>query len=1004
MAWQKIYDIVPPGGSVRNLWSKAVVQNQLFLFHQTNPFFLIVDTTVPGAVTITESIDTGGFLNMAAIQGIHEARSRLGYWDTDNSQGWGDTADVLDFTPSLRTRANTVKVDAVKGNIIYILGSTEGFITYTTANIVGATYDSSSQKVFNFFEIADNIGVFSDYSITKADDGQHFAYTNGGLYKVQNQRGGLAPFATEVTDYITSFQQSPRLSHHLNRYLAIWLHDEGIEFARTVRQRNFLDAETYWRQQFAYNPEYLNNPPVFLEALTPNTGHKFNDGLPFDCYPEVPLCPDQDNILWGLAAQDFPNFELEEIEIDSIEWDDGGTGAEYIPLKINTVTLEQDFAESYKRQQYVPTRASFAKVATEFPGFTINPVVRYGFDPHALLMYQAYIWQAEDNNNFQHLLSKSIMEDNQTASVNDTWEHPVNSRTGVVNVSDTTIAAVIDVTLRSGSYESSVAEDLDADEYVFTNSRLIVIEDAIANTRRIIVDTAEVRLDRNPTEVRIVDSGASDGLIFAGPTPVVTSIPANQGTQGIAYLANAVVGDYEDDTIFATNFLTPISVDNLTDLTTEGEYDETELNIVFQEVATLGTEAYEVGWQPQVWSTGSIISAVSDRCTYGEIRNFTKNRAVTDTITTRTFTTFFDFQGEDPDTGESVYLLRREQDIETDYNQNRLHPDLLNEPGPDISLKYSLLPVPLAIITNETGANPAGVLKPMFAYAATQGIDIRQAYADWGWTVLTPPAAMPYVPPEFTQAAPPIGNTYNGTDPSGTFEEYFTEGLHCTRLLPREVWPVHLSTLGNGFDNKFENALEKFFNQPDLTGPETVFLTQTGAPGQFFPIWNRVLIWDRLLQRWGTCDQPLALFIDLSPINEVTYDPILEDAVTRFTYDNFLSRLGAVLENGQTVMWDDAPEDSYLVYGKIGFKRSGLTMMQEIFLEFAENPNANIILESSLDRRTLDPYNMRSEPIFRAGHTWHGTISARWFNIIVRGSRYHLTGMEFLGLPLTGRE
>jgi hypothetical protein len=289
----------------------------------------------------------------------------------------------------------------------------------------------------------------------------------------------------------------------------------------------------------------------------------------------------------------------------------------------------------------------------------------------------------------------------------------------------------------------------------------------------------------------------------------------------------------------------------------------------------------------------------------------------------------------------------------------------------------------------------------MYAYAETQGISVAQAYANWGWTVTAPPAAGAFVPPDFTQAAPPTGNWYNGTDPSGTFEEYFLQGLQCARLLPRDVWPFHLSTIDPGFDNKFQNALQEFFNQPDLTGPETVFLTQTGAPGQFFPIWDRVLIWDRLLQRWGTCDVPLALFIDLSPINEVTYDPVGDDFTTRFTYDNFLSRLGAVLENGVTVMWDDAPEDSYLVYGKIGWRRSMLTMMQEIFMEFAENPNANIILESSLDRRTLDPYNMRSEPIVRAGHTWHGTITAHWFNIIVRGSRYHLTGLEFQGTEVS---
>lgn len=1002
MPWQKIYDITPPPAGIRNLWTRAIVQNTLYLYNQGNPFILEVDATVPGIVDIIEQVDTNGFVNFAAIEGIFEGRSRLGLWDTDNSHYWGDTADVLNFTPDLRTRANTVKVDALKGNIIYVLGSTEGFITYTTANIVGATYDVSSQKIFKFFEISDNLGIFSDYSVTKADDGSHFAWTNGGLYKVENTPKGLQPFATEVADYLTSFQQAPRLSHHLNRYLAIWLHDEGLEFGRTVRQRNFVDAATYWREQFAYNPEYLKNPPVFLEALAPNAGYDFNDGLPFDCYPEVSLCPpnEQDTVLWGLACQDFPNFELEEIEIDAIEWDDGGTGAENIPLYRDPVTEEFVFAESYKRQQYVTTRASQADIALNHPGYTIQPVIRYGFDPHALLMYQAYIWQAEDNNNFNHLFSEGTMNDQQDAVVNDTYEHPVFSRSGIVNLSNTVeVDPAITRDSRRGIYETSVQDDENADQYVFTNIRAIIIETAVGSTRQTIVDGVEVRFSRTPT-ITIEsppDFGARDGEIISGPTVQVTNIPANEASQGILNLAEVITGDYEDDTIFATNFLKVAGIDNLSDLTVDGEYDETEFNAAFNEVSNLGTNAYEVGWKPQIWSTGSTIAATSDRCSYGNLQNFTRQRATTTAVATRTFTTTLVYVGEDPGTGDSLYIHKRSQEINLDYDVDRLHSDLLNEPGPNISRKYELNAIPLATITHPSGANPNGVLKPMFAYAETQGIDIRQAYANWGWTVTQPPSAAPFVPPTFTQAAPPTGNWYNGTDPSGTFLEYFLQGLHCSRLLPRIVWPFHLDTIDPGFDNKFANALEEFFNQPDLTGPETVFLTQTGAPGQFFPTWDRVLIWDRFLQRWGTCDVPLSLFIDLSPINEVTYDPVGDDFTTRFTYDNFLSRLGAVLESGVTTMWDDAPEDSYLVYGKIGWRRSMMTMMQEIFLEFAENPNANIILESSLDRRTLDPYNMRSEPIVRAGHTMYATISARWFNIIVRGSRYHLTGLEFQG-------
>ncbi len=1005
MPWQKIYDIVPPGGSVRNLWTKAIVQNELFMFHQTNPFILTIDTTVPGAVTVNENVDTDAFLNMAAMQGVFEARSRLGMWDSTNSIFWGDTADTLNFTPSIRTRANSVKVDSQKGNIIIIHGSTEGFIIYSTANISGATYSGTLQKVFNFFEISDNLGVYSDYSVTRANEGSHFAWTNGGLYKVTNTKGGMEPAATEVGDYLTSFQQSPRLSFHLNRYLAIWLHDESIEFARTIRQRNFVDAATYWRQQFAYEPEHPHFGDIFLEALAPNKGFDFNDGLPLECFPEVVLCPpdEQDTVLWGMAVQDFPNYELQEIEIDSVEWDDDGVAATgFIPLFRNflELPLEVTFADSYLRKQWVPTVESFVDIDTNHRGYTILPFIRYSFDPHELLMYQSYVWQAEDNDNFTHVTSDGVMALDQDYTVNDQWEHPINSRTGIVNLSDST---VVDDTItrdfRSGFYETTTTQDEGTDEYVFTSSRVVVIETLVGTTRRTIVDVSVIRLDRAPTVTveSPSDLGARDGEIISGPTPVVTVVPANGGNDGTIYLANAAVGIWEDDTYFAQQYTDVLSVIDQDTLLPDLNDSVAR---AFNEAATLGDRAYLVGIDFRKWSTASTLVATTDRCTFGDLQNLSKNRATTDTTVTRTFTTRLQYIGDDA-FGDSLYIHIREQVVNVNYDVETFTADLLGAPGPEIPVKYQLQPVALATISHPSGANPAGVLKVFYNYAAARDIDIRAVYADFGWTVGLPPSPAPHTPPDYQIAAPPTGNDYNGTDPSGTFGEFFLTGTQCGRTAPRPVWPTHLGTLGNNFDDKFIPL--SFPTLPDLTGPETVFLTQTGAPGQFFPIWDRVLIWDRLLERWGTCDVPLALFIDFSPVNEVTFDPVLEEAVTRFTYDNFLSRLGAVLENGVTTLWDDTPDDSFIVYGKIGWRRSRMTMMQEILMEFAENPNANIIVESSLDRRTLDPYNMRSEPIVRAGHTWYGTITARWFNIIVRGNRYHLTGLEFMGSPL-GRE
>ena len=1005
MPWQKIYDLTPPPAGVRNLWTKAIVQNNLYMFHQTNPFILTVDTTTPGSVTVIENVDTDAFVNMDAIEGVFEARSRLGLWDSTNSIYWGDTADVLNFTPDLRTRANIVKVDSQKGNIIIVLGATEGFIIYSTANISGAKYSGTLQKVFNFFEISDNLGVFSDYSVTKGNDGTHFAWTNGGLYQVNNERNAMKPVATEVGDYLTSFQQSPRLSMHLNRYLAIWLHDEGIEFARTIRQKNFVDAATYWRQQFAYEPENPRFGDIFLEALAPNKGFDFNDGLPLECYPEVPLCPadQQDTVLWGMAVQDFPNFELQEVEIDSVEWDDDGASAtSFIPLFRDFLTLPLAFtgAESYLRKQWTPTLESFQEIATNHAGYTIRPFIRYGFDPHELMMYQAYVWQAEDNDNFRHVTSDGVMAANQDYTVNDQWEHPISSRSGVVNVSDTTVVDdTITVDFRSGFYSSVLSQDETADEYVFTNTRVVFIETAVGNTRQTIIDQSTIRLDRAPTQTveSPSDFGARDGEVIAGPTPVVTVIPANGGNDGTIYLANAAVGIWEDDVYLAQQYT---SIFGVIDQDTLLPDPNDSIARAFQEAATLGDRAYLVGIDFRKWSTASTIVATTDRCTYGDLQNYSKNRATTDTTVTRTFTTRLQYLGDDA-FGDSRYIHIREQVVNVDYDVESLTSDLLGAPGPDIPKKYQLNPIPIATISHPSGANPAGVLKVFNAYAETRGVDIRQIYVDFGWTVTNPPSAAPFVPPDLQIASPPVGNIYNGTDPSGTFLEYFNLGTQCGRVGPRPVDPNHLGTLGNNFDDKFIPL--SFPTLPDLTGPETVFLTQTGAPGQFFPTWDRVLIWDRLLERWGTCDVPLALFIDFSPVNEVTFDPVLEEFVTRFTYDNFLSRLGAVLENGVTVLWDDAPEDSYIVYGKIGWRRSRMTMMQEILLEFAENPNANIIVESSLDRRTLEPYNMRSEPVVRAGHTWYGTITARWFNIVVRGNRYHLTGLEFMGSPL-GRE
>ena len=1003
MAWTNIFPITPPAPDVRNQWTRAIVRNRLFIFQQGLAFILEVDTSIPGEVTMIENTPT--FLNMAGIEGIFGARSRLGAWDTENSIFWSDTADVLDFVPSLITRANAVKVDALKGNIITVLPTAEGFIIYTTANIVGAQYVASEQKVFDFFEISDNLGIFSDYSVTIGEDGKHYAWTNGGLYRVTPTKGGIEPVAPEVADYIMSFEQSPRLSYHLNRYLAIWLHDEQVDFARTIRQRNFVDEFTYWRQRLPYEPEYLENPPNFLTALNP-FGTDFYDRFPYTCFPEVPDKCDtitSVNTLWAMATEDFPLFELEKITLNVRGFPDSpatpnGT-AVGIDIRVDPLALPDDqltFPDPTPVEIYRLTQETFDKFAND-PVIGARPFVRYSFDPHELLMYQAYVWQAEDLANQDHLNSESIMEAVDDVTVNLRYLHRKISKDTTVQVVGS-IIEVDDTILqdsKTGSYEVGFAADpfglpVGQGNVIYVSIRTTVTEEFVTKTRTTLIETVTASYEFQPVTLIVPggDAGIQDGNIVSTQAfDVITR--ADSLNQGADYLG--LEPDFPTQFHFDDNILN--STESFTEV--EGEEDPWTYrqvsNIGFKNVSTDGPPA--AGYQ--FWSTGSTINAVTDRCTYASVRNHALNRAVSEHRRVGELNVILEYVGDDS-AGDSFYISRVEQEHTINYQREVLYPELTNFPTADteIPIKRDIRPLAIAVITKFDGTLPGAVLQTYYEDSVIQGVSILDIYAQNGWTI-TSPGGGGFTPVDLLISGGESPNIYNGVV-SGSFLEYFLTGLQCTRLLQQGLWPFDIDTAGKF--QPFETP-----TLPDITLPETIFLTQTGAPGPLYPTYTRVIIFDRLLERWGTADLDFRLFLDYSPINEVTYDPILEESVTRFTYDNFLSRLGGLLVNGMHTQFDDQPEDSWIVYGKIGWRRSKMTMMQEIFLEFAENPNANIILESSLDRRTLDPYNLRSEQITRAGHTWHGTVTARWFNIVVRGKRYHLTGMEFMGSPL-GRE
>jgi len=94
-------------------WSTADIKNSLYLYRNgqgAGGYILQLMNDGTGWAQRTPT-----FANMAQVQGIFQARGRLGMWDSANSIYLSSNLDPMDFTPAIKTGANVFKVDAVIG-------------------------------------------------------------------------------------------------------------------------------------------------------------------------------------------------------------------------------------------------------------------------------------------------------------------------------------------------------------------------------------------------------------------------------------------------------------------------------------------------------------------------------------------------------------------------------------------------------------------------------------------------------------------------------------------------------------------------------------------------------------------------------------------------------------------------------------------------------------------------------------------------------------------------
>lgn len=223
---------------VRRLWTSAIITNKLYLYQQrATKFYAIVNpaeydeqgaSLIAGATITKKSLTYGAgllevtpsFLNLSGQVGLFRAKNRLGFWDSDNAVAWSSAVAIEDFTPSTETFAGITTFADVQGRITLVLGSGDGFVIYASRSIVQASPIPDSPERWKGSAIMSEVGVAFDTQVVAAQPDQlHFCITQAGLLQVSN--GDVKYLVPEVIDYLAANSPSLSLSMLEGRYLFI---------------------------------------------------------------------------------------------------------------------------------------------------------------------------------------------------------------------------------------------------------------------------------------------------------------------------------------------------------------------------------------------------------------------------------------------------------------------------------------------------------------------------------------------------------------------------------------------------------------------------------------------------------------------------------------------------------------------------------------------------------------------------------------------------------------